>query len=1015
MSRRSMLGGVLAASLLVLAAPTGASAASLPAGTTAVLSGTPDLLGLLATPVSASLSTGGAVDDHGGEIVFESGSDGLAIDDDDDVTNVYVKHGTGEVELVSRASDGGPSHTDCFDAVISGNGNRVAFVCSGALVPADRNGEQDVYLRDLVAGTTTLVSSAPDGSVGDSLSFDPAIDEAGDFVAFTSGATNLVALAPGTPPALRILRREIGNRDRMVLVSVRSNGDPNLRVARSASISNSGAVVAFDTDEALSSLDDNNVSDVYVRGPIGGLTVTMPVSVADRDALAPGVVGNRPSFFGLISGDGRRVAFTSEATNLEAAPVHDTGGGLDVYVRDLGGTTKLVSVTPGGVSGNAASEGTGIDDGGTTIGFVSTATNLDPADAKPGLDGYVSRDGQVSVVSRPTGTAAPAADNALDVAISGDGRKAVMTVLTPVVDDVERFARVVVRRDLDTDTTQAVSRPLGSAPFVNDGGFASAPSVSADGRYVAFVTTASGLGAVDGSESVVVRDVVTGAVTVVSREDGESGALLDGSDPRISADGRRVAFVAFVNGTSQVLVRDIERRRTFVASSADGSGGVPGDKSSRRPSISDDGSRVAFLSEATNLRDDDADNSLDAHVRLIDAGRTLLIDRADGAAGDLANAGASDVVLSGDGRHAAFETSAKNLGDGDKDAFADVHVRDIDAGRTRLVSVNDQQVKGDKASGSPTISRDGDRVGFTSQATNFGGTGPQVYVRDTRAGTLRLAGRANGLDGAPLGEEVFDFVLSADGEQLAFVAVSTPGIAPDAPADNAPRVYERDLGSGATRLISRRTGVAGAPTDTSTGIRGDISVSADGGCVAFSAFGRLLPEPANAEYNIVYMRAVTADCGRHPAAGPGPGPVAKPAVLSRLAVRPARFHVGGRRGGTRISFRLDKSSGVALTFDRLLAGHRKKGKRCSTRVRRGRRCTVAKRAGRLVLAQGRLHAGANTVKFSGKVGRKALAPGRYRLTATPAGGKGRSVTFAVVKASRASHRPAKRTKPGVRR
>ena len=98
-----------------------------------------------------------------------------------------------------------------------------------------------------------------------------------------------------------------------------------------------------------------------------------------------------------------------------------------------------------------------------------------------------------------------------------------------------------------------------------------------------------------------------------------------------------------------------------------------------------------------------------------------------------------------------------------------------------------------------------------------------------------------------------------------------------------------------------------------------------------------------------------------------------------------------------VLFRLDKPASVTLRFDQLLAGH-KKGKRCLTKVRKGRRCTVVRLAGGMSLAQRDLHAGSNTVKFSGRIGKRALKPGRYRLTATPLRGTGRTVRFVVVKA-----------------
>jgi Tol biopolymer transport system component len=993
MSRRSIARGVLAASLLALAAPTGAGAAALPADTTAVISGTPDLLGLLATPVASSTSTGHALSADGTKAVFSSASDGLVADDDDAVRNVYVKDvATGTVELASRADGPGgqPAHGDCADAVISADGKVVAFVCDGPLDPEDTNGLTDVYVRELSAGRTRLVSRGTQlGPVGDEASAEPAIDGTGRFVAFTSSASNLF-LAPGSHTQ-KILRRELGNGDEVVLVSraADANGTANVEPAEHPAISDNGKLVAFDTTDALdAAVDTNDDADVYLRD-IDGLSTTL---VSRADGLA-GAIREGDSTDPVLSGGGLVVAFATHASGLD--PAHaDADEVQDVYARvPTTGRTRLISVTAGGTKGNGDSIPTGIDGIGDVVAFNSLSTNLDPASGVPLLpSAYVWEVGAVGLVA-PGVTGTTEGNAALN--------EAGTAVTTTAFDFVRGQARVVLR-NRGNGATQTISRPPDGVGFANSGGSARGGSVSADGRYVAFDADAPGLGApASGARAIFVRDVVTGAVTLVSRADGPGGAPLDGflADPRISADGRRVAF-AFgdANGFSQVYVRDLASGRTLLVSRADGAAGAAGDGNSTAPRISDDGRRVAFLTAAGNLGDGDADAQVDVHVRDVDGGRTFLADRADGAGGAKADQPVDEAALSGDGRRVAFSTQA-SLDDADGNTLEDVYLRDIDGASTRLASVNDNGDKGNADSTSPSISRDGNRIAFLSAATNLGGTlGRQLYVRDVAAGKLLVASPPHGP--APVNDKLAQPLLSADGGHVAFLAHWTSSLAPGAPADIVDRAYERDLASGATRLISRRSGADGAPSAAGITLGG---ITADGGCVTFSAVA-LLPPPATSDYENVYMRTVTPDCGRVT----GPGPVAKAAVLSGLKVKPARFHVGGRRGGTKVLFRLDRASGVTLKFERLLAGHRKKGKRCSTRVRRGKRCTVVRSAGRLSLAQSRLRAGANSVKFSGKLGRKALVPGRYRLTATPAGGKGRSVTVRVVKAPKRKHTSTKR-------
>ena len=202
MTRPRFLVGVLAA--LTLAVPAAASAAPLPAGTTAVISGTPDLLGLLPSPVAGSLAGTQAVSRDGRFVAFSSESDGLFSGDDDDVSNVYVQDTTtGAITLVSRANGmaGEPSHSNCQEPAISDDGRRVAFVCDGPLDPSDTNSTEDVYLRDLATGETVLVSRAPGlGAVGNGQSDEPSLDAMGVHVAFrTHSATSATAWATARP------------------------------------------------------------------------------------------------------------------------------------------------------------------------------------------------------------------------------------------------------------------------------------------------------------------------------------------------------------------------------------------------------------------------------------------------------------------------------------------------------------------------------------------------------------------------------------------------------------------------------------------------------------------------------------------------------------------------------------------------------------------------------------------------------------------------------------------------
>ena len=1015
-----MRRAALLALLLSLALGPAAGAVVLPADTTVVISGTPDLQSLFPTPVAVSSTTSEAVAQRGGDtlVVFSSDSDGLVADDDDSVSNVYVKDvTTGEIQLVSRQSDvggtlGEPAHAPCSMGTISADGRAVAFVCNGALDPAhDQNARDDVYVRDLDTGQTTLVSGGTDGLAAGVASEPPAVahdpNTGARYVAFQSSATNLVS--PATPAGQpHVYRRTLGSSDAMERVDPGTN-------ATASSISADGQQVGFLTGDRLDlTFDRNNVTDLY-RFDFGTGTTTLMSRADGATGLAPagGVKQGR------IGPDGTVAAFTT-STSLDAARDHD--GLADVYARS-GNATELVSIGDNGerpgVDCSLGSVGRDAA-GNAVVAFTTASTALDPAVTTSSNQAYVSSvvNGvrKLALVSRAAGAGPPSsvvlrASPTDGVALSPDGAQVAITLRGEVTGDLDPGSPVVVLRDLATGTVASVSRPPGGAPFVNAGGPVGEGAASADGRFVAFVSAVPALGLPAGETSAVYRrDLDTGAVTLVSRADGADGAPLNGrsgSGVAISAEGDRVAFAWSDPGqpAQEVYVRDIAAGRTFVASRADGpdaAGGPVGDGDSSEPAISADGTRVAFESTARNLvGGDDADNQQDVLVRELDSGRTLLVDRAAGA-GAKADAAAGDPSISGDGRFVAFDTTAGNLVAGDTNGKADVYVRGLDDGSVRRASVDRGGAQGDGDSADPSLSRDGSRVAFDSTSASFdpAPVAPKLFLKDLGDGSLSLVGRADGANGAAVSvssgpSSGGGAVLSADGRHVAFAAAPATSIAPGAPGDGMDRVYERDIASGVTRLISRRTGSDGVAV--SSGL--PYAITADGGCVTFQATGLATTPPASSDLSGTFLRAVVPNCVRPvpPGPGPGPGPV-KPALLSRLSVKPARFFVvvrGVRGGGTRIAFRLDKASAVTLSFDRLLAG-RLKGRRCLTTVHKGRRCTVVRRAGHLTVAHAR--ADANTVKFSGKLGRKALAPGSYRLTATPLHGVARTVRFVVVKA-----------------
>src|ERR671910_683110 len=187
-------------------------------------------------------------------------------------------------------------------------------------------------------------------------------------------------------------------------------------------------------------------------------------------------------------------------------------------------------------------------------------------------------------------------------------------------------------------TRELISRAPGGPPGNAPSAF---PTVSADGRFVAFRSQATNLHPddVDTQHDIFVRDRQTGEVGLVSRASGPNGAKgrVASFNPRISADGRFVAFRSNSNlapedtdRIADIYVRDLQTQQTILVSRAAGGAGAKGIGVSQFPVTSGDGNRIAFRSEAPNLHPDDPDTIEDIFVRDLGSGETILVSRAAG-------------------------------------------------------------------------------------------------------------------------------------------------------------------------------------------------------------------------------------------------------------------------------------------------------------------------------------------------------------------------------------------------
>jgi Tol biopolymer transport system component len=380
----------------------------------------------------------------------------------------------------------------------------------------------------------------------------------------------------------------------------------------------------------------------------------------------------------------------------------------------------------------------------------------------------------------------------------------------------------------------------------------SGAAISADGRYVAFDSEAPHLVAGDNNrwQDVFVRDLVTGTTVQasVAAQGGDAGG--DSYDPSISSDGRYVAFVSEADnivphGTDRseasIFVRDSVAGTTILASVGNG---YEAEHGSWNPAISGDGRFVAFESEEPGFVPRDGNSANDIFVRDLQLG---LITRATVShEGRDANSDSWGASLSSDGRFVAFYSNAHNLVENNRNELWDIYVRDMFTSSTTLVSVDARGGSSDGFSSQPSISADGRYVAFASWVSNLvrgDGNGEfDIFRRDLLAGTtIRVS--VDWAGGDPDGES-FAPSISSDGSVVAFYSWATDLVAGD--SNGSPDIYVRNLVAGTTTRVSVDAG--GGDAD---GPSMYPALSGDGLLIGFQSWATdLLPTPTDPELDV---------------------------------------------------------------------------------------------------------------------------------------------------------------------
>ena len=543
-------------------------------------------------------------------------------------------------------------------------------------------------ITSTAAGTNLTLGSLATrtGTSGSSGSFTPAISADGRFAAFVSQARNL-ATNDDVSPLLQVYRRDLLS-GTTVLISVSTNGKAGDDSASAPSISADGRFVAFESVAGNLVLNDTNgLSDVFVRDTLNGATLLASLTTNGMRS------GNGLSRAPQLSADGRYVAFESRATNLVADP----NGLDDIFVRDLvAGTTRLIyppALNSPVFRGHSSSPFLSSD--GQLVAFENTRSNF---------SAFLSGDVYVRRLGDPFPIFASATVtnyfqqvtllNSTLVSIDASGRRAAFFA----VPQSQVALGALFSFDLFTSNlTVVASNVLALDP----------PPLSLGGTWTAYVQ----------SNALYLHDIVQGTNVQVCGPAGLTNGIIR-SSPVLSANGARLVFTATATNSGVPVLLSYESvSGLFTMISARSDGTPVSIELGSLPVISEDGSRIAYVSSAADIVP--FDYNQDADVFWFDAGNgqtRLVSERAPSLPHVAAHkpGSYSTPVLSANGRFLAFVSLDNELVAGDDDSWSDVFVRELQSNTLeRLVPTN--RAPGAAICLRPAISADGRHLAWLEQ------------------------------------------------------------------------------------------------------------------------------------------------------------------------------------------------------------------------------------------------------------------------------------------------------------
>jgi uncharacterized repeat protein (TIGR01451 family) len=784
------------------------------------------------------------------------------------------------------------------EPVLSADGSWVAYLSFSSNLAAgttDFNQKWDAYLWQRSTNTSRLVSRSgvSAATAGNGTVQNVRISADGSQVLFLSDGTDYLAAQTDTNTGLDafLWSRATGGIALASRSAASATTTGNGVVFDAAALSADGNWVAFTssaTNLVTGQSDTNGTEDIFLWSRAGDATEL--VSRREGTTTTTSASTSNSTIYNLdISADGALVAYITRATQLVAGQT-DANGLADLFVyRRATGTNALVSGSGG--SATVASDGgcrvPVFSANGRWVGFYTTSSDIVPGvlDTNSSEDVllYDSSTGAATLVSRrdaaaPSDTAGGpsivpqilglGAGPTPLAAVSADGRYLVFQSASDRLISGQADRNLsgydVFLYDRQAGVTTLVSRAHGTATTTGNS-TSQLPVISADGRWVAFISRASNLvaGQLDTTttDDIFLWDRQTGAMTLVSHTATNLAVAAGGvSSPVISADGSWIAYVStatnLVAGQSDILSSSLD---VFHWSRATGANAVVSHRSTgltltiggSEPWISADGRFVAFLSLSSFVVAGQVDSNSVNDLFLWDrtTGGVILV--SSGTASALTAVGASAPAMSADGNWIAFSSTSNAVISGvtDTNSQNDLFLWERATGAKRLMSrtAASATTAGNSFSLGVMLSADGSRAAFLSRATNLvSGTDTNsnhdVFVFDRTTGLVALASHTPASAAAAGNGAAIRVAISADGSLATFVSGASNLVSGQIDTAGSNDLFQYDLATGAVTLLSR--GLSSAFTAAGSG-EGGFS-SSDGSVVAFSGFSnKIVPNDHN--------------------------------------------------------------------------------------------------------------------------------------------------------------------------